>query len=147
MLKFYLMRFEIFLDYVLMKGVRLYFFELDFEVKNQLFDFCMGLKKWRRCIIKEIIFVKWDCYFNELDQLLINEEVEDILIFKLVVDGRVVLLVVDQVESIEYFFNKQYCDVCDFFIVILIRVVRIRLVVFENVILEMFYKVKRDDNK
>lgn len=74
MLKFYFISFEIFFDYVLKKGKRFYFFVIDMEGKNQFFDLCNSFK-WRRCITKEMILVKWDRYLNELDYFLINEEV------------------------------------------------------------------------
>ena len=146
-LKSYLTSFEIFLDYVLMKGTRSHLPELDPEVKNQLSDLCTGLKKWRRCITKETTSLKWDRYLNESDQLLTNEEVEDILSSKPAVDGRVALLAADQAESTEHLSIKQYCDARDFLIVTLTRAVGTRAAALENATLEMFYKAKWDDNK
>ena len=146
-MKSYLTSFEIFLDYVLMKGARPHLPELDPEVKNQLSALCTGLKKWRRCITKETTSLKWDRYLNESDQLLTNKEVEDILTSKPAVDGRAALLAADQAESTEHLSNKQYCDARDFLIVTLTRAVGTRPAALENATLEMFHKAKWDYNK
>ena len=122
-LKSYLTSFELFLDYVLMKGTRPHLPEWDPEVKKQLSDLCKGLKKWWRCINKETTSVKWDRYLNESDQLLTNDEVEDILTSKPAVDGRAALLAADQAEGTEHLSTKQYCDARDFLIVTLTRAV------------------------
>lgn len=73
---------------------------MEMEDKNELFDFCNSFKKWWRCIIKEIVFIKWDRYLNEFDYFFINVEVQDILSLKFVEDGWLVLKVVDVVEEI-----------------------------------------------
>lgn len=53
-----------------------------------------------------MVLIKWDRYLDELDYFLINEEVEDIFFLKFVMDGRLVLVVVDEVDDISYFFMK-----------------------------------------
>ena len=146
-LKSYLTSFEIFLDYVLMKGARPHLPELDAEVKNQLSDLCKGLKKWRRCITKETTFLKWDRYLNESDQLLTNDEVEDILTSKPAVYGRSAPLAADQAEDTQHLSIKQYCDARDYLIATLTRAVGTRPAPLENATLEMFQKANWDDKK
>lgn len=55
-LKFYMISLEMFLEYVFKRGIRLYLFVFDVNVKNELFDLGNSLKKWRRCITKETLF-------------------------------------------------------------------------------------------
>ena len=110
------------------------------EVKNQLFDLCNALKKWRRCITKETVSQKWDRYLDESEHLLTNEEVQDILSSKPAVDGRAALAAADEAEDIADLSMKQYCDVHDYLIVSLTRAVGTRPVALENATLEMFWK-------
>ena len=108
-LKSYLTSFELFLEFVSKKGKRPNLPELDVEVKNQLFDLCNSLKKWRRCITKETSSAKWDRYLDESDHLLTNEEVEDIMSLKPAADGRAALAAADQADDIKGLSISQYC--------------------------------------
>ena len=69
------------------------------EVKNELFDLCNALKRWRRCINKETKSQKWDRYLDESCHLLTNEEVQDILTSKPAVDGRAALVAASEAEQ------------------------------------------------
>ena len=146
-LKSYLTSFQIFLAYISKKGKTPHLPVLDMEVKHQLFDLCNSLKKWRRCITKETTAAKWDRYLDEFELLLTNEEVEDILSSKPVVDGRAALLAADQAEEIEGLSISQYCKARDFLIVTLTRAVGTRPAALENATLEMFEKAQWDDEK
>ena len=98
-LKSYLTSFEVFLEFVSKKGKRPHLPVLDMEVKNELFDLCNALKKWRRCITKETKSQKWDRYLDESCHLLTNEEVQDILTSKPAVDGRAALVAASEAEQ------------------------------------------------
>ena len=146
-LKSYLTSFEMFLEYVSMKGKRPHLPVLDIDVKNKLFDLCNGLKKWRRCITKETTSSKWDRYLNESDHLLTNDEVQDILSSKPAVDGRAALVAADQAKSIDDLSIKQYVDSRDLLVVTLTRAVGTRPAPLENATIEMFRKAQWDDAK
>lgn len=117
------------------------------EVKNELFDLCNALKKWRRCITKETKSQKWDGYLDESCHLLTNEEVQDILTSKPAVDGRAALVAASEAEDSADLSMKQYCDARDYLIVSLTRAVGTRPAPLENASLEMFRKALWDDIK
>lgn len=98
-LKSYLTSFEVFLEFVSKKGKRPHLPVLDMEVKNELFDLCNALKKWRRCITKETKSQKWDRYLDESCHLLTNEQVQDTLTSKPAVDGRAALVAASEAEQ------------------------------------------------
>ena len=146
-LKSYLTSFEMFLEYASKKGKRPHLPVLDMEVKNQLFDFCNSLKKWRRCITKETTGAKWDRCLDESEHLLTSKEDEEILSSNSAVDGRAALAAADQAEDTKGLSITQYCDARDFLIVTLTRAVGTRPAALENATLEMFEKAKWDDEK
>ena len=129
------------------KGTRPYLPYLDPEVKNELFDLSNSLNKWRRCISKETAPDKWDCYLDEADHLLTNEEVEDIMTSKPAVDGRAALLAADQADDVKDLSLRNYCDARDFLIVTLTRAVGTRPAPLENATIRMFQNAQWDDNK
>ena len=116
-------------------------------MKNQLFDLCNALKKWRRCITKETTSQKWDRYLDESGQLLTNEEVQEILSSKPAVDGRSALVAADAAKDSDDLSMKQYCDARDYLIVSLTRAVGTRPGALENATLDMFRKALWDDAK
>ena len=146
-LKSYLTSFEIFLEFVSKKGKRPHLPVLDIDVKNVLFNLSNGLKKWRRCITKETVSHKWNRYFDESDQLLTNEEVEDILSSKPAMDGRSALVAVDEAKEIHDLSMKQYCDARNYLIVSLTRAVGTCPSALKNATLDIFRKACWDDEK
>ena len=116
-------------------------------MKNQLFDLCNALKKWRRCITKETTSQKWDRYLDESGQLLTNEEVQEILSSKPAVDGKSALVAADATKDSDDLSMKQYCDARDYLIVSLTRAVGTRPGALENATLDMFRKALWDDAK
>ena len=105
--KSYLTSLELFLEFVSKKGKRPHLPVMEMEDKNELFDLCNSLKKWRRCTTKETVSTKWDRYLDESDHLLTNAEVQDILSSKPAEDGRSALKAADAAEEISDLSIKQ----------------------------------------
>ena len=120
---------------------------MEMEDRNELFDLCNSLKKWRRCITKETVSRKWDRYLDESDHLLTNAEVQDILSSKPAEDGRSALVAADAAQEISDLSIKQYVDARDFLIVSLTRAVGTRPAPLENATIDMFKKAAYDDAK
>ncbi len=145
--KSYLTSLEIFLTYVTRKGKRNYLPTLDPDVKNELFDLALNLKKWRRCVTKETSSAKWDRYLDESDTLLTTNDVHEIMNSEPAVEGRKALVAADLADDIDDLTLSQYCAARDFLLMTLTRDGGPRPGPLETATLRMFEKAEWDDKK